>query len=57
MKETTSDDFNLEEALKRGAAFVEVLKKRPPLEVQDYAEEEVGCMTNGWKIKEEICNY
>lgn len=56
MKETTSDDFNLEEALKRGAAFVEVLKKRPPLEVQAYADEEMGYMTNDWKInREEIC--
>lgn len=50
------DDFDLEEALKRGAAFIEVLKKRPPLELQDYADEEMGCMTNGWNInKEEIC--
>lgn len=54
MKETTSDDFDLEEALKRGAAFIEVLKKRPPfLEVQDYSDEEMGCMTNGWKINKE----
>ena len=49
------DDFYLEEALKRGEAFIEVLKKRPPLELQDYSDE-VGCMTNGWNInKEEIC--
>lgn len=49
-KEHEDDDFDLEGALKRGAAFIEVLKKRPPLEMQEYDDEEVGCMTNGWKI-------
>lgn len=56
MDKEHDDDFYLEEALKRGEAFIEVLKKRPPLEVQGYSDEEMGCMTNGWKIKEEeIC--
>lgn len=58
MDKEHDNDFNLEEALNRGAAFIEVLKKRHPLELKDYSDEEIGCMTNGWNIKEEeICNY
>ncbi|MGI1988605.1 hypothetical protein [Shewanella glacialipiscicola] len=43
-KRTRSDDFDLDAALKRGAAFIEVLRKRPPLELYDDSDAEMGCM-------------
>ena len=43
-KRTRSDDFDLDAALKRGAAFIEVLRKRPPLEILDNSDAEMGCM-------------